>query len=91
MDEIVSIDFKQELTAVVEKVVLEATGRIITIDSETLLIQKGFLDSFSMVNLVLYVQNTYGITVDVTEITEENFGTAERISVFIAKRRTDVS
>ena len=48
---------------------------------------KGIVDSLGFVELVEEVQGRYGIAVDDVEITEENFGSIEAISGFVAGKR----
>jgi len=87
MSEELSLAFEQEVADLVDEVVQETTGRSVHVGSEDRLIQDGYLDSFSMVSLVLTVQTRYGIPVDVADIDEEHFGTVPRIARFITASR----
>jgi len=51
------------------------------------LLKLGIIDSLGFVELVEEVQGRYGIAVDDVEITEENFGSIEAISGFVAGKR----
>ncbi|PJZ70482.1 hypothetical protein CH373_05260 [Leptospira perolatii] len=83
MSELASIDLRQEVTSLVCEVVKNSTGREVEISTETKLIRDGYLDSLSMVNLVLRIQSNYGIQVEISEMEESNFGSVDRISKFI--------
>jgi len=82
-----SLSFKDELAEIISQVVQDTTGRMVQIRVDDRLIEDGYLDSFSMINLILEIQKTYGIEIDVTEIDESNFGSVLRIADFIAARR----
>lgn len=51
------------------------------------LLKLGIIDSLGFVELVEEVQGRYGIAVDDVEITEENFGSIDAISGFVAGKR----
>ena len=47
------------------------------------LISSGLIDSFSLVDLALYVEDNYGVKIDDTELNAETFDTLEELSVLI--------
>jgi acyl carrier protein len=51
------------------------------------LLAQGIVDSLGFVELVEEVQERFGIAVDDTEITEENFGSIDRIAGFVDRKR----
>lgn len=51
------------------------------------LLKLGIIDSLGFVELVEEVQSRYGIAVDDVEITEENFGSIDAITGFVAGKR----
>ncbi len=51
------------------------------------LLKLGIIDSLGFVELVEEVQSRYGIAVDDIEITEENFGSIDAITGFVAGKR----
>jgi acyl carrier protein len=51
------------------------------------LLKLGIIDSLGFVELVEEVQSRYGIAVDDVEITEENFGSIDAITGFVAAKR----
>ncbi len=50
---------------------------------------RGILDSLGFVELVEEVQSRYEITVADDEITEENFGSIDAITGFVARKRAE--
>lgn len=56
------------------------------IDSdETNLIEKGILDSFSMIKLINFIETELGVKADMEEITPENFNSVATISTMVKK------
>lgn len=55
-------------------------------DDESLL-RKGVITSLGMMELVGWVEDTFGITVDPEEITEQNFDTLTGIARFVEAKR----
>ena len=50
------------------------------------LLGRGIIDSIGVMELVTFVQDEFGVTVDDEQITEENFGSAAAIARFVAAR-----
>jgi acyl carrier protein len=48
----------------------------------------GIIDSLGFVELVEEVQSRYGLTIDDVEITEENFGSVDAITTFVASKQS---
>ena len=48
-------------------------------------IEEGMLDSFDIVQLVVSLDNEYGISIDGTDILPENFSSVKNISELIIK------
>jgi acyl carrier protein len=47
----------------------------------------GIIDSLGFVELVEEVQSRYGLSIDDTEITEENFGSIDAIARFVGSKQ----
>jgi acyl carrier protein len=47
----------------------------------------GIVDSLGFVELVEEVQTRYGVTVEDVDITEENFGSIDAITGYVARKR----
>ena len=58
------------------------------IESDMALISSGLIDSFSLVELVLFIEKQCGIKVKPTEVNLDNLDSVERILVF-AEARTN--
>jgi acyl carrier protein len=50
------------------------------------LITGGLIDSFSLVDLALYVEDTFGTHIDDTELNAETFDTLEQLVALIIER-----
>jgi acyl carrier protein len=53
--------------------------------NEKSLMDGGFLDSFDIVSIISELDNEYGINVRVTELTPENFNSAESIMKMVER------
>ncbi len=51
------------------------------------LISSGLVDSFSMVDLALYIEETFDARIDDTELTADVFDTIEELVTLISARR----
>jgi acyl carrier protein len=58
------------------------------IEDDTLLFSSGLIDSFSMVDLILFIEDVGGLRVHPTDVTLDNFDSIERILAFVAARCT---
>lgn len=50
-------------------------------------LQEGILDSLGVMDLVVFVGSTFGITVAPQEVTPANFDSVERLAAYIEKKR----
>ncbi len=51
------------------------------------LISSGLIDSFSLVDLSLFVENTFGVRIDDTELNADTFDTLEELARLIRSRQ----
>jgi len=51
------------------------------------LISSGMIDSFHLVDLALYVEDTYGIHIDDSELTRDTFDTVSQLAELIIARQ----
>ena len=58
-----------------------------TISASEPLISSGLIDSFSLVDLALFIEDTFGVHIDDTELNKETFDTLEQLSALIQRRR----
>lgn len=59
------------------------------VDENTGLFSEGLLDSFSIVDLVLYIENSTGVKLQPTDVTLENLDSVAKILDFVSKERTN--
>ena len=59
-----------------------------TIAAEEALISSGLIDSFSLMDLALYVEDTFGVRIEDTELNADTFDTLSQLSALIEARRS---
>ena len=64
---------------------LKSSDRKISPDEP--LISGGIIDSFSLMDLALYVEDTYGVRIDDTELNADTFDTLSQLADLIASRQ----
>ena len=79
-------DVRSELRAFIEDNFLYLRPGLELADGDDFL-ARGILDSLGFVELVEEVQTSYEISVADDEITEENFGSIDAITAFVASKR----
>ena len=57
------------------------------IAAEEALISSGLIDSFSLMDLALYVEDTFGVRIEDTELNADTFDTLNQLSALIASRK----
>ena len=80
MQEIIS-----KLAAFITGNILKQPKRVIRPDE--LLISSGLIDSFSLVDLGLFVEDNFGVHVDDTELNAETFDSLEQLANLIQSRK----
>jgi acyl carrier protein len=58
-----------------------------TIAAAEALISSGLIDSFSLMDLALYVEDTFGVRIEDTELNADTFDTLNQLSALIASRK----
>ena len=58
-----------------------------TLKPDELLISGGLIDSFSLVDLSLFVEQTWGVRLDDTELIAETFDTLDQLAELIKKKQ----
>ena len=51
------------------------------------LLSSGLVNSFSLVDLALYIEDTFGVRLDDTELNKENFDTLAKLAELIQSRQ----
>ena len=59
------------------------------LDNDTNLFDSGFFDSLRVINLVLFIETTYELTLDYEDLTETNLSTVTVISKLIERKLAD--
>ncbi len=57
------------------------------INPQEALISSGLIDSFNLVDLALFVEDTFGVHIDDTELNADTFDTLEGLAALIEARR----
>ena len=55
-------------------------------EDDTLLFSSGLIDSFSMVDLIIFIEDTEGVRVHPADVTLDNFDSIDRILAFVEAR-----
>lgn len=74
------MDIKLEITNYLNSVLKD---RKAAIDPATLIISSGLLDSIAILDLVMYMEEQFEVTIDGDELTAENFETVDAIAKFV--------
>ena len=73
------------LAELVAKNILKKPGRVITPDEP--LISSGLIDSFSLMDLALLVEDNFGVRVDDSDLNSKTFDTLTELANLIQSRR----
>jgi acyl carrier protein len=74
-----------KLNDYITKQILKRPDR--TLKVEEPLISGGLIDSFSLVDLSLFVEQSWGVRLDDTELTAETFDTLDQLAELVEKRK----
>ncbi len=72
-------------TAYLQQEILQQPNRAIATDEP--LISSGLIDSFSLVDVALFVEENFDVVIDDTELNAETFDTLEELADLIIKRQ----
>lgn len=65
--------------------ILKQPNRVIVADEP--LISSGLIDSFSLMDVALYVEDTFGVRIEDTELNAETFDTLTQLAALIESRK----
>jgi len=65
--------------------ILKQPKRKITVDEP--LISSGLIDSFNLVDLALFIEDTFGVHIDDTELNAQTFDTLDQLAILIQARQ----
>jgi acyl carrier protein len=80
MDEIIT-----KIANYIASEILKKPDRVIRRDEA--LISSGLIDSFSLVDIGLYVEDNFGVRIDDTELNAETFDSLEQLAALIQSRQ----
>ncbi len=75
----------QTLNTYITAQILKQPGR--QIDPTEALISSGLIDSFSLVDLALFIEDNFGVHIDDTELNADTFDTLEQLVTLIQERQ----
>jgi acyl carrier protein len=78
-------DIIPSIAAFLAAQVLKQPKRVIRPDES--LISSGLIDSFSLMDLALFVEDTFGVRIEDTELTADTFDTLEQLAAIIQSRQ----
>ena len=61
------------------------------LSDEVSLIDSGIVDSTGMMDIILFLESTYGISIEDEETVPENLETIDRIAAFMARKQSGVA
>jgi acyl carrier protein len=79
-------DLNSQLSELIADKILKQPGRKLSGDQP--LISSGLIDSFSLVDLALLVEDNYGVRIEDTELNAETFDTLDQLAWLITQRKT---
>lgn len=65
--------------------ILKQPGKVISADEA--LISSGLIDSFSLMDLALFIEDTFGVRVEDTELNAETFDNLNQLAALISSRK----
>jgi acyl carrier protein len=78
-------DLIAQLGSLIAEKILKQPGKVIEADQP--LISSGLIDSFSLVDLALLVEDDFGVRIEDTELNAETFDTLNQLARLIAQRK----
>ena len=74
-----------QLLSFIAKDILRQPNREITMDEK--LISSGMIDSFSLMDIALFVEDTFNVRIEDTELNAETFDTLQQLEELIISRQ----
>ena len=78
-------DVIAQLSAFVKTSILKQPSRVI--ESSEPLISSGLIDSFSLMDLALFVEDTFGVRIEDTELNADTFDNLNQLASLIESRK----
>ena len=78
-------DTAEQLSTFIATTILKQPKR--TIDNAEPLISNGLIDSFSLMDLALFVEDTFGVRIEDTELNADTFDNLNQLTTLIESRK----
>jgi acyl carrier protein len=82
----VSDDIIEPLENYIKTQIIKQPNRALKPDEP--LISSGLIDSFNLVDLALFVEDTFGVRIDDSELNAQTFDTLDQLAALIQSRRS---
>jgi acyl carrier protein len=79
-------EFISKIETYIASRILKQSKRKIRADEP--LISSGLIDSFSLVDLALFIEDTFGVRIDDTELNAQTFDTLDQLANLIQSRQS---
>lgn len=77
---------EEKITQFITTEILKDPGRMLRADEA--LISSGLIDSFSLVDLALFVEDTFGVRIEDSELTSIVFDTINELTTLVQERQS---
>ena len=61
------------------------------LEDRTSLLDQGIIDSTGVLEVIMFIESTFGLTVEDSEMLPENLDSIERIAAFVARKQVPVA
>lgn len=61
------------------------------LDDGTSLLDHGIIDSTGVLEVIMFIESTFGVTVEDSEMLPENLDSIERIAAFVSKKQVPLA
>ena len=61
------------------------------LEDRTSLLDQGIIDSTGVLEVIMYIESTFGVTVEDSEMLPENLDSIERIAAFVARKQVPIA
>jgi len=75
----------EQLGKFIAEKIIKQPNRVIATDEP--LISSGLIDSFSLMDVALYVEDTFGVRIEDTELNADTFDTLTQLAALIESRK----
>ena len=62
-----------------------------TLEDRTSLLDQGIIDSTGVLEVIMFIESKFGVTVEDSEMLPENLDSIERIAAFVARKQVPIA